>query len=113
MVKYVTSTKGGNVMYEIIENTVFILLFGVATINTIIQVKGNKISNKRKKVASATLTIGGCAGFIWLLIIMLQTIQEKIIKVSMLEYLFMFFSAIWFITGVYLLLYCKKQEKNN
>lgn len=98
-------------MYEFVEYTVVILLFGFAAVNSIIQVKGNEISIKRKKVASATLTILGCTIFIWSLISMIQTIQEKIIKVSMLEYLLIFFSAIWFITGVYLLLYCKKLEK--
>ena len=74
-------------------------------------VKGGKIKIGRKKVASATLTIAGFLIFIWSLVHVIQTVQANIIKVSLLDYLNIIMTAACFIVGIYLLIYCKKLEK--
>ena len=92
---------------KLIQYILTSLLIVKIAVGIFIEVRGNKISIKRKWISSSILTVGGIMIFIWFLIIK----QRNIINIGMFSYLMISYSAIWFIEGIYLLIYCKKLGK--
>lgn len=89
---------------KLIQYILTSLLVVKSAVGIFIEVRGNKVSIKRKWISSSILTVGGIMIFIWFLIF-------KQGNIGMFSYLMIIYSAIWFIEGIYLLIYCKKLGK--
>lgn len=96
-------------MYGLVRDAVTFIFYGVVLISIFYQVKGDKISLKRKWLVSALFTIFGVV-FLILTVFLMQPMQHATGVINRWV-LMILFSVSLIITGIYLLIYCSKIKK--